>query len=551
MNLPLLTVILLIYLGIITHLVYLGYRRTSTDEDFMLAGRDIHPGIMALSYGATFISTSAIIGFGGVAAQFGLSLMWLTFLNIFVGVFLAFAFLGVRIRRMSLNLGSDTFSSFLGQRYQNKRLTVFSGLMIFIFMPAYTSIILIGGARFIQQVLNINFDIALFILAVIVGFYVITGGLKAVMYSDAFSALVIFTGMLFLLIGAYRSVGGVISGHRQLARISDLVPAELMEMGHQGWTSMPAFGSSLWWTVFSTIVLGVGIGVLAQPQLSMRFMTVRETKSLYQAVIVGGVFIFVVIGSVYMVGPISNLYFVQQEGAIAQQVVSDGNPDLIIPTFISRIMPTWFLYLFMLTMISAAISTVSSLIHVQGTAFGRDIYLSLLRRDAKDDQPQPASPEQGSTDSPAGAAFVSRVGVLIGLGAAVLLAYVLPGGVIARATAFWFGICAAGFLPLLLGALYWKKASGRAALWSAVSGYVVSIGGYLFLHAAEASEIGLAAALVGRETLLEFPWTVIDPLVYALPVSFLVFVIGSLLDEGPGEEHTARCFAGIREEQQN
>ncbi len=32
---------------------------------------------MALSYGATFISASAIVGFGGVAATFGMGIQWL------------------------------------------------------------------------------------------------------------------------------------------------------------------------------------------------------------------------------------------------------------------------------------------------------------------------------------------------------------------------------------------------------------------------------------------------------------------------------------------
>ena len=58
----------IIYLGIIAFLGYLGYKKTSGASDYLVAGRQIHPYIMALSYGATFISTSAIVGFGGAAA---------------------------------------------------------------------------------------------------------------------------------------------------------------------------------------------------------------------------------------------------------------------------------------------------------------------------------------------------------------------------------------------------------------------------------------------------------------------------------------------------
>lgn len=202
MNLGLLAIIVLLYLATLSYLAYMGYRTTRTAEDYLVAGRTNHPGIMALSYGATFISTSAIVGFGGAAGHFGFSLLWLTFLNIFLGIIVAFAVFGTRIRRLGVTLGSTTFSELLGKRYRSRFVTFFSGLMIFIFIPAYTSIILIGGGRFIEETLKIEYNVALFILAIIVGAYVITGGLKAVMYTDALCAAIMFIGMAILLFAA-------------------------------------------------------------------------------------------------------------------------------------------------------------------------------------------------------------------------------------------------------------------------------------------------------------------------------------------------------------
>ncbi len=56
-----------VYAVIVFYLAWLGYKRTKCNADYMLAGRNIHPVILGLSYGATFISTSAIVGFGGYA----------------------------------------------------------------------------------------------------------------------------------------------------------------------------------------------------------------------------------------------------------------------------------------------------------------------------------------------------------------------------------------------------------------------------------------------------------------------------------------------------
>ena len=65
-------VIVMFYLFVVVGLGWLGYTRTKTASDYLIAGRKIHPFVMAMSYGATFISTSAIVGFGGVAGMFGM-----------------------------------------------------------------------------------------------------------------------------------------------------------------------------------------------------------------------------------------------------------------------------------------------------------------------------------------------------------------------------------------------------------------------------------------------------------------------------------------------
>ena len=83
-----------IYMVLTLAVGYLGFRQTRGAEDYLLAGRRVGPWILALSYGATFISTSAIIGFGGAAAVYGMGLIWLTVLNIGMGILVAFLLFG-------------------------------------------------------------------------------------------------------------------------------------------------------------------------------------------------------------------------------------------------------------------------------------------------------------------------------------------------------------------------------------------------------------------------------------------------------------------------
>ena len=176
---------LMLYLGVVGYLGYLGWRRTKNVSDYMLAGRQAHPVVMALSYGATFISTSAIVGFGGAAAMFGMSLIWLTFCNIFVGIFIAFVVLGGRTRRVGQALDSHTFPELLGRRYESRFVQIFAGLVIFLVMPLYAAAVLIGGSEFIAMHFGASYEWSLLAFATLTAAYVMIGGLKGVMYTDA------------------------------------------------------------------------------------------------------------------------------------------------------------------------------------------------------------------------------------------------------------------------------------------------------------------------------------------------------------------------------
>ena len=49
-------IVVIIYMFILAWLGYIGYKQTKNASDYLLGGRKVNPVIMALSYGATFIS---------------------------------------------------------------------------------------------------------------------------------------------------------------------------------------------------------------------------------------------------------------------------------------------------------------------------------------------------------------------------------------------------------------------------------------------------------------------------------------------------------------
>jgi len=497
-----------IYLSIVIGLGYLAYRRTKTDADYLIAGGNNHPYLMAMAYGSTFISTSAIVGFGGTAGLFGMGLLWLTFLNIFVGIFIAFVFFGKRTLKLGKQLNARTFPEFLGKFYDSAFIQQFSGAIILLSMPLYASAVMIGAARFIEETLNVDYRLAVLGFAVVVALYVMFSGLKGVLYTDAFQGTIMFVGMTALLILTYVKLGGVIDAHKALTALNDMVPASLAEKGHLGWTAMPAIGSEYWWVLVSTIVMGVGIGVLAQPQLVVRYLTVKGSKELNRGVAIGGIFILLMTGTAFIVGALTNVYFVETAGKISLMASVDPakgvpNVDRIIPMFINQTMPQWFSYLFMLTMMSAAMSTLSGQFHVIGTSINHDIFRK-------------------------SGLLGNRIAIIVALIVTVALTFRMPPSIIAVATAVFFGICASAFLPVYAATLYWGKVTRQGAMASMVVGCFSSLLLMAFVHAKEAVALGISEAIFGRATLTGFPWVVIDPMIISLPISAIVLIVVSL-----------------------
>jgi SSS family solute:Na+ symporter len=499
-----LSILTIVYLVVIILLGYLGYRQTKEHEDYMIAGRKIHPVVLALSYGATFISTSAIVGFGGVAGQLGMGVLWLTVLNIGVGILLAFIVFGKKTREIGHKLKAVTFPDLMGRRYESGFMRSATSLVIIIGMPLYTAAILIGGARFIETTLNLPYDTALMGFALIVAVYVILGGLIAVMYTDALQGAIMLVGMTLLIIFTYVFLGGVVEANLALDALSSMVPESLAQGGMTGWASMPVLGSPIWLTLVTTIVLGVGIGVLAQPQLAVRFMTVKDTRSLNRAILIGGPFILMMTGVAFTVGALTNVYFVQETGMLAVDAAG-GNVDSIIPLYINSAMPDSFVILFMLALLAAAMSTLSSLFHTMGTAVGHDLVVSMQRR-------QPTL-------------RTTQIGIIIMIVLSVVLAYAMPISIIARATAMFMGLCASAFLPAYAYALYSEKPLAYAAKVSLVTGAVVWFLWTAFVHLKESSALGLSKALFGVDSILPMPWPVVDPLVIALPLSTAALIL--------------------------
>ena len=515
-----------VFLIVTLVLGWYGYKNTCNNEEFLLGRNKAGPVIIALSYGATFLSASAVIGFGGQAAVHGMSVMWLCFLNLFVGLIVAFLIFGGPTRRKGRALGASTYADLLGKIFKSKGIRAFTAILIIVMMPIYAAAVLKGGVNSLAVITGLTeyYDYILIALAVIVAVYVVYGGIIAVMYNDAFQAAIMFIGMVVILVVTYSYFGGVTAGNSALDGLWDQSIVDIGNIGVQdgfnGWTSFSDFGSKEWLTVVTTFLLGVGIGALTQPQLAVRFMSAKNDRDLNKSLIVGSVFMLAIVGSAYTVGALSNVYFMDHYGMTAFEYISQMGlgTDFIIPEYILELFSTIsfgdiFVSLFLLSLVCAAISTISALLHTIGAAGGYDLYTLWKNK-------------KGHMTGDSQSVNLNRVVIVLVMVLTVVYCYMMPNDIIAKATSVFMGITAAALLPAYFHGLYSKNPCRKAAITSMVVGTVVYLFFALFINSGTSIFLPICELLTGQSVL--FPDSILastDALVIALPASIIAMVI--------------------------
>ncbi len=526
-SIPIFLGMLVIFVAITILLGIYGYRNTKNNQDFLLGRNKSNSFIIALSYGATFLSASAIIGFGGQAAVHGMSLLWLCFLNLFLGLFVAFVVFGPRVRRIGREVGASTFADLLGKIYKSKGIRAFTAIIIVVMMPIYCAAVLKGGVNSLVVLTGLFdfYDIILIILAVVVGLYVVYGGIVAVMYNDALQAGIMVIGMVVILAVTLTSLGGFTAANISLGELwgsGMFNPGNTGTMeGFNGWINFSSLGTPEWLTVVSTFLLGVGVGALTQPQLVVRFMSAKDDKMLTRSLVIGSLFMLVIVGSAYTVGALSNVYFFNTYGEIAFEHVVNGlglGVDFIIPTFVLDVFSgiafgDVFICLFVLSLICASISTISALMHTIGAAGGYDIFTLYRNRKTK-----------VTLDSQS--LRVNRMVTAIVMVLVVVYCYLMPHDIIAKATSLFMGITAAALLPTMTYGLFAKNPRKDAAFASILVGTVSYLVWALFININSSVFMPICKWITGNPVLfMDSDLMYVDALIVSLPLAAITLAL--------------------------
>ncbi|WP_064091280.1 sodium/pantothenate symporter [Rossellomorea aquimaris] len=416
------------------------YKADSFVQEYFLGSRQLGGFILAMTMIATYGSASSFIGGPGAAYTYGLSWVLLAMSQVVTGYFVLLI-LGKKFAIMSRKYKAVTLIDYLQGRYLNNYITILAAISIILFLFAAMIAQWVGGARLIESLTGLTYESALFIFAVSVLVYVIIGGFKAVAITDSIQGVVMLIGTIILLGATIMAGGGM---EKIMMDLQTENPNLLSPHGPNGELSS-RYISSFW--------ILVGVGVVGLPQVAVRAMSYKNSRSLHRALIIGTI----VVGAI-MLG-------MHLTGVLARAVVPGIEvADKVMPLLALEVLPPWLAGIVLAAPMAAIMSTVDSLLLIVSSAIVKDVYMNYINKDAEEKQVKKIS-----------FWVTSITGVL------VFLMALSPPELIIWLNLFSFGGLEAVFIwPIVLG-LYWEKGNANGALASMVTGLVSYILFHMFL----------------------------------------------------------------------
>jgi SSS family solute:Na+ symporter len=406
-------------------------------NEFFLANRQLGGMVSALTYAATTYSAFMMVGLAGLTYKFGVGA--LGFELTYLGGLVLVVFFGPRFWLVGRKFDYLTHAQLLADRYQSRAAGVVAAILCLIFLVPYAAIQLMGIGYLLAVVSREAIPLmgAMIIATALAVIWSNIAGLRSVAWTDALQAsIMLATSIVTLWVVVYRGFGGF---DKFFIHMNREIPHLLAGPGLFKFNVF--FGLALPWLFFP----------LTNPQVTQRLFVPDSVRAFKQ--MIGG---FLIFGLVYTL--VSVLW-----GFCAKLLIPDlSAADLATPSLLALpIVPKLIAIFVMVGILSAAISTIDSILLSLSAMCTRDLYKIGLNAAIS----ETAELRIGKIIIPFLAAifFVFAYWAAGKTGLAFMIA---PLSSAASA-----GLLMA--LPAIVGAFFWRRATAAGAIGSMVVGAVL------------------------------------------------------------------------------
>jgi SSS family transporter len=442
----------LAYFAVVLGISLWGYRRATSEVEFLAAGRTIGPWVGGAVLAATQISAGTFVGTLGRHYLTGVSWMWIWF-GVWAGWLASAIFVAPKLRRF----GALTVADYVGTRFASEGARTLAAALIIVTYSILLTAQFQAIGEIASAVLGLSPLVAMGGLLASTGFYTALGGVRASSYIEFIQTLIMVLALVCAVPVVLTQVGGLTALGEYVGSIEPRVTGWWFS-----WQELPAFG------------LSFGLGIAAAPYEMTRYYSMRDVATVRYAIGIS-ILLQVIIGSsVTILG-------IGMRGVFPFLPSADQASSIMAST----VMPPVLGSLFLVAMLSAIMSTVNSILLVTGGAFAHDLYKRLVN---------PSASERRLV-------WVNRLSI-VALGIIPFwMATRKLGDVQAIVIEQAKFIASFFFVPVVLG-LNWRRGTREGAIWSMLAGFLACLGWTLTLqrsfasHGIDAVEVGVVASAV-------------------------------------------------------
>ena len=441
-------ILLVLFFAVMTGVGIYCRKSASNVQGFVLGGRNVGSWLTAFAYGTSYFSAVIFVGYSGQFGwRFGLASTWIGLGNAILGSLVAWRLLGRRTRLLTQHLKSATMPDFFGKRFMSTPLKVAASLIVFVFLIPYTASLYNGLSRLFEMAFGIDYIWCVIVMAVLTGIYVLVGGYMATAVNDFIQGLIMLGGITAVVVCVLNGNGGFTEAVNRLS----LIPSEAAPSLNGAFTSF--FGPQP--LLLLGVILLTSLGTWGLPQMVGKFYAIRDEAAIRKGTIISTLFAVIVAGGCYFLGGFGRLY------SDVVEYTAAGTPiyDSIIPSMVASL-PDLMVGIVIILVLSASMSTLSSLVLTSGSTLTLDIIVPAASKGSK---PMTEKAQLGWI----------RLLVLFFIAVSSVLAIIQARSsvtFIAQLMGISWGALAGAFLAPFLYGLYSKKTSCTAVWASFISG---------------------------------------------------------------------------------
>ncbi len=448
MNTVCIVIAILVYLAALLIMGVSFAKENNTVDDYYLGGRKLGPFVTAMSAEASDMSSWLLMGLPGVAYATGICDVFWTALGLAVGTYLNWLLVAKRLRKYSEKNNSVTVPDFFEHRFRDKShvLMVISSVIIVVFFIPYVGSGFAACGKLFSSLFGMDYSVAMLASAAVIVGYTATGGFLAASTTDFVQSIIMTIALIAVVCFGLSTVGGVETVQTYSMSLDGYI--SLLDMHDFTSGSRVGYGGII--TIISTMAWG--LGYFGMPHILLRFMAIENPEKIKLSRRISTVWVVIAMAVAIFIGVMTRTMV--HEGAIAEladsergiiAIAQELSKTGIAQAFLAGIILAGILACTMSTcdsqMLAASSSVSENIIHETfGVQLSEHMQMVLAR---------------------VVLIVISAIGIFIARD---------PNSSVFGIVSFaWAGFGAA-FGPIMLLALFWKRANKYGAIVGMIGG---------------------------------------------------------------------------------